>query len=59
MVQDAVCPGVGVHSKPAGPSCWLKQNRTALDAFCGQAFEAGISARRIAIEEYFSGYLKS
>jgi 4,5-dihydroxyphthalate decarboxylase len=37
----------------------LEQNRVAMEIFCEQAHLAGITARRIAVDEYFAEFLES
>jgi len=37
----------------------LERNRAAMDLFCEQAHHAGITQRRITVDEYFADYLHS
>ena len=37
----------------------LEQNRAAMDLFCEQAHRAGITQRRVTVDEYFADYLQS
>lgn len=37
----------------------LERNRAAMDLFCKQAHRAGITQRRITVDEYFADYLHS
>jgi 4,5-dihydroxyphthalate decarboxylase len=37
----------------------LEKNREQMKIFCRQAFEAGLTKRLIAVDEYFSEYLAS
>jgi 4,5-dihydroxyphthalate decarboxylase len=36
-----------------------EKNRAAMEAFCQQAYEVGITGRRIQVEEYFQEFLES
>jgi len=36
-----------------------ERNRLTLDAFCQQAFDVGITKRRVTIEEYFTEFLEA
>lgn len=36
-----------------------ERNRATIEAFCRQAFEIGVSKRRITAEEYFAEFLES
>jgi hypothetical protein len=36
-----------------------EKNRAAMEAFCQRAHDAGITARRIAVEDYFAEFLAS
>jgi 4,5-dihydroxyphthalate decarboxylase len=46
---------MGENFHPVG----LQQNRTALETFCTQAWEAGVTGRRIEVEDYFAEFLRS
>jgi 4,5-dihydroxyphthalate decarboxylase len=35
-----------------------ERNRTTVEAFCGQAFDLGITKRRVAVEDYFAEFLE-
>ncbi|MBV9553010.1 MAG: hypothetical protein JO032_09490 [Alphaproteobacteria bacterium] len=35
-----------------------ERNRIAIEAFCQQAFDLGITSRRVAVEEYFAEFLE-
>jgi len=37
----------------------LERNRAQMEMFCQQAFDAGLTKRRIAVDEYFSEFLAS
>lgn len=37
----------------------LDRNRAAMDLFCEQAHRAGITQRRITVDEFFAEYLSS
>lgn len=37
----------------------LEPNRAAMEIFCEQAFRAGVTLRRVAVDDYFAEYLES
>jgi hypothetical protein len=45
--------GVGFHQDG------FERNRAAIEAFCQQAFDLGITKRRVTAEEYFAEFLES
>lgn len=53
LEETAALMGEDFH--PVG----LEKNRHAIEIFCEQAHQSGITARRIAVEDYFAEFLQS